>query len=158
MHVDLHQAMRQIIDKSLLGELPVHEEQTLREHLATCDSCREYLDTSNRVIAGLGGFSFEVNPELQGKVMASLAQRAQQLELSTARRPMGWIYLAAIVLTVAGSLAAERLSRLLVGPLHLHGAPLESGVVALWIVPSLCFCLLFPVLHRLAAGEKGISQ
>jgi hypothetical protein len=28
-------------------------------------------------------------------------------------------------------------------------------------VPSLCFCLLFPVLHRLSVGwmdEKGLSQ
>jgi anti-sigma factor RsiW len=158
MHVDLHQVMRQIIDKSLLAELPVHEEQTLREHLANCDRCREYLDTSNRVVAGLSGFSFEVNPELQGNVMASLTQRAQQLELSTERRPMGWLYLAALVLTVAGSLCAERLSGFLVGALHLQSAPLQSGVVALWIVPSLCFCLLFPVLHRLARGEKGISQ
>jgi len=157
MHVDLHQVMRQIIDKSLLGELPAHEEQTLREHVATCDSCREYLDNSNRVVAGLGGFSFEVNPELQHKVMASLTRRAQQLELSTEHKPMVWIYLAALVLTVAGSLVAEQMSGLLGGVLHLQAGPLKSSVVALWIVPSLCFCLLFPVLHRLAAGEKGIS-
>jgi anti-sigma factor RsiW len=158
MHVDLHQAMRQIIDKSLLGELPVHEEQTLREHLATCDRCREYLETSNRVVAGLGGFSFEVNPDLHDKVMASLTQRAQQLELGAERRPVGWIYLSALVLTVTGSFFAERLSGFLGGALHLQAGPLKSGVLAFWIVPSLCFCLLFPVLHRLAAGEKGISQ
>jgi hypothetical protein len=89
--------------------------------------------------------------------MASLTRRAQQLE-STERRPMGWIYLTALVLTIAGSFAAERLSGLAVGALHMPSVPLKSGVVALWIVPSLCFCLLFPVLHRLAAGEKGISQ
>jgi predicted anti-sigma-YlaC factor YlaD len=158
MHVDIHQAVRQIIEKSLLGELPPHEQQTLREHLNTCAGCKEYLEISDRVVAGLRGFSFEVNPELQGKVMASLTQRAQQLELSGAHMPMRWVYLAALVLTIAGSYVAQRLTGFTVGALHMHPAPLESGVVALWIVPSLCFCLLFPVLHRLAAGEKGTSQ
>ena len=154
MHVDLHQAMRQMIDKSLLSGLPAHEQLTLREHVATCDSCREYLDASNRVIAGLGGFSFEVNPDLQASVKASLTQRAEQIELSAERSPIGWICLAAMALTLAGSLFAMRLSGFLIGDLHLQAAPLRSGVIALWIVPSLCFCLLFPLLHRLAAGER----
>jgi anti-sigma factor RsiW len=158
MNVDLHQKVRQIIDKSLLGELPVHEAQTLQEHVAICDRCREYLETSNRVVAGLGGFSFDVDPELQGKVMASLALRAEQLQSSARPMPIGWIYLAALLLTVGGSILFARCSSLLVGLFNLQPDALRAGVVALWIVPSLCFCLLFPVLHRLATGEKGISQ
>jgi anti-sigma factor RsiW len=147
MHVDLHQAMRQIIDKSLLGEASIHEQQTLQEHLASCALCQDYLDASNRVIAGLGGFSFEVDPALQGKVMESLTLRAQTLR-SSQPRPMWWNYLAALILTAAGSFTVA-----LFTPMSLR-----AGVFALWILPSLCFCLLFPVLHRLSTGEKGLSQ
>ena len=152
MPVDLHQAMRQLIDKSLAEAPSVHEQQTLREHVATCVPCQEYLNHSNRVIAALGGFSFAVDPELQGKVMASLALRAQQLELSSKKNiPIGWSYLAALLLTVAGSLAVYQLAP----------ASLRLGVLALWVVPSLYFCLLFPLLHRLSRRgmhEKGLSQ
>jgi len=65
------------------------------------------------------------------------------------------------VLTVAGSFTAARFSGLAGAVFHLEPEPLHIGLLALWIVPSLCFCLLFPVLHRLSVGgmnEKGSSQ
>lgn len=163
MHVDHHQEIRQFIDRSLVGTASLQEEQALREHLLICTACQEYLNASHRAIAALGGFSFEVNPRLHEKVNAALALRAQQLEANTIKqRPMLWSYIAAaIVLTVAGSLVAVRFSGLAVATFHLEPAPWQVGLLALWIVPSLCLCLLFPILHRLSAGwmnEKGLSQ
>jgi hypothetical protein len=162
MQVDGHQEIRHIIDRSLVGAASLEEEQTLREHFLTCAPCEEYLNASHRAIAGLGGFSFEVNPDLHGKVIAALTQRAQQLETNRIKqRPMLWSYVAALVLTVAGSLAAARLSGFAVNVFHLEPAPLHFGLLALWIVPSMCFCLLFPFLHRLSAAwmdEKGLSK
>jgi anti-sigma factor RsiW len=158
MHLDLHQAVRQMIDQTLLGELSVPQQQTLQEHLAQCEHCTDYLENSRRVVAALGGFSFEVHPELQGKVMASLTQRAQELAIAQKPKPMGLIYLAALVLTIVGSIVVARLSALAVDALHLPPGSLQPGVVALWIVPSLCFCLLLPVLHLIGDGEKEISQ
>jgi hypothetical protein len=162
MQIDRHQEIRHIIDRSLVGGVSLQEEQTLREHFLTCAPCQEYLNASQRAIAGLGGFSFEVNPDLHDKVIAALAARAQQLETNRIKqRPMFWSYVAALVLTVAGSLAAAQFSGLAVAVFHLQPAPLHFGLLALWIVPSLCFCLLFPILHRLSAGwmnEKGLSQ
>ncbi len=162
MQVDRHQEIRHIIDRSLVGAASSQEEQTLREHLLTCAACQEYLRASHQAIAGLGGFSFEVSPDLHGKVLAALTLRAEQLETNRIRqRPMLWSYLAAIVLTVAGSFAAARFSGVAGAVLHVEPEPLHIGLLALWIVPSLCFCLLFPVLHRLSVGwtnEKGLSQ
>jgi hypothetical protein len=162
MQVDRHQEIRHIIDRSLVGAASSQEEQTLREHLLTCVACQQYLKASNEAIAGLGGFSFEVNPDLHGKVLAALTLRAQQLEASKIeRRPMLWSYLAAIVLTVAGSFTAARFSGFAGAVFHIEPEPLHIGLLALWIVPSLCFCLLFPILHRLSVGwmnEKGLSQ
>ena len=157
MHVDLHQKVRDAIDKSLLGQTSAEEQRMQAEHLASCDACRQYLDDSQRVIAGLSGFSFEVDPALQEKVMASLELRAQQLT-SQGRRPIWMIYLVAILLTGAGSFAAARGSSLASAAFHLQPGPLQIGVLLLWIVPSLCFCLLFPVVHHLSTAEKGLSQ
>jgi anti-sigma factor RsiW len=162
MHVDHHQEIRNIIDRSLVGTASLQEEQALREHLLTCSACQEYLNASHRAIAALAGFSFEVNPQLHGKVAAALTLRAQQLQANKIKqRPMWWSYVAALLLTVIGSLAAVQFSGLAVAIFHLEPAPWHVGLLALWIVPSLCLCLLFPVLHRLSAGrmnEKGLSQ
>jgi hypothetical protein len=162
VQVDRHQEIRHIIDRSLVGGVSRQEEQTLGEHFLTCAPCQEYLNASQRAIASLGGFSFEVNPHLHDKVIAALAARGQQLETNRIKqRPMLWSYVAALVFTVAGSLAAARFSGLAVAVFHLEPAPWHFGLLALWIVPSLCFCLLFPFLHRLSAGwmdEKGLSQ
>jgi hypothetical protein len=80
MPADRHESICHIIDKSLAGGASVQEEQSLREHLLTCAPCGEYLAASNRAIAGLQGFSFDMDPELDRRVLASLAVRAQQLE------------------------------------------------------------------------------
>ena len=162
MQVDRHQEIRHIVDRSLAGAASLEEEQALREHLITCVACQEYLNASHRAIAGLGGFSFEVNPDLHGKVLAALTLRAQQLDTNRIeQRPMLWSYLAALVLTICGSFAAARFSGLAGAVFHLQPALLHFGLLALWIVPSLCFCLLFPILHRLSLdwmNEKGLSQ
>jgi predicted anti-sigma-YlaC factor YlaD len=162
MQVDRHQEIRHIIDRSLVGAASSQEEQTLREHLPSCAACQGYLKASHQAIAGLEGFSFEVNPDLHGRVLSALTLRAQQLETTRVQqRPMLWSYLAALVLTVAGSFTAARFSGLAGAVFHIDPEPLHIGLLALWIVPSLCFCLLFPVLHRLSVGwtnEKGLSQ
>ena len=162
MQVDRHQEIRHIVDRSLAGAASLQEKQALREHLITCVACQEYLNASHRAIAGLGGFSFEVNPDLHGKVLAALTLRAQQLDTKRIeQRPMLWSYLTALALTICGSFAAARFSGLAGAVFHLQPALLHFGLVALWIVPSLCFCLLFPILHRLSLGgmnEKGLSQ
>jgi hypothetical protein len=162
MQADRHQEIRHIIDRSLVGAASSQEEHTLRDHLLTCVACQEYQNASHQAIAGLGGFSFEVNPDLHGRVLAALTLRAQQLETKRVeQRPMLWSYLAALVLTVTGSFSAARFSGLAGAVLHLQPAPLHIGLLALWVVPSLCFCLLFPILHRWSQGwmnEKGLSQ
>ena len=155
MNVDLHHAMRQIIDKSLLDAASAHEQQTLRAHVTTCAPCREYLNTSNRVVAGLAGFSFEVGPELEGKVMASLTLRAQQLELRGEGWPMWRIYLAALMLTIVGSFAVARFSGLAVAAFHLQAAPPASGRAR--IVDRALFVLL-PAVPRFVPVVNGARK
>jgi hypothetical protein len=46
----------------------------------------------------------------------------------------------------------------LAGLLHLEPAKTQAGVLALWVLPSLCFCLFLPALLLLPArsmNKKG---
>jgi anti-sigma factor RsiW len=152
MQTDRHQSMRHIIDRSLAGEISSREQQSLREHLHECAACQKYADDSRRAVAGLGGFSFAANPDLQAKVFAALAQRSQQLEAAQpGRRRIVRTCIIALLLTVVGSLAALHLGGPLAGLFNLQPSQAQAGVLALWVLPSLCFSLLLPVVLLLSA-------
>src|SRR5262249_33118868 len=128
-------------------------------HLHECVACQKYADDSRRAIAGLAGFSFPANPDLQARVFSALAQRAGQLEAARpSRRRIVRTSIVALLLTVVGSLAALHLGDPLAGLLHLEPAKTQAGVLALWVLPSLCFCLFLPALLLLPArsmNKKG---
>jgi anti-sigma factor RsiW len=164
MQSDLHQsdphtAMRQIIDKSLVGEASPQEQQTLRKHLLACAPCQKYASDSRRAIVSLNGFSFApfaTDPGLQAKVHASLALRAQQLQATQpGRRRIVAVSVIAVLLTIVGSFGALHLGSPLAAALHLEPAAAQTGVVALWIIPSLCFSLFLPVLLLLRARSTN---
>jgi hypothetical protein len=155
MQTDRHQPICHLIDKSLVGAASLEEEQTLREHLLACTACNEYLAASHRAIAGLGGFSFEVDPGLEEKVLASLA-RQQSDSKQNHSMPVWWSRLAALVLTIAGSFAVSRLADRAAPVLHMQATQIQLGLAAFWIAPSVCFFLLFLVLS-VSPNKKGLS-
>jgi hypothetical protein len=160
MHTDPHQAIRRIIDKSVVSGASAEEEESLREHLPTCVSCREYLNAGNRAIASLDGYLFAVNPALESKVHAYLAVRARTLSKQGANRKHMWTCITAFLFTGAGSFAAWQLGRLAAAVFHLQTAHVQAGLVSFWVVPSLFICLLFLLLPGSLAGwihEKGLS-
>lgn len=157
---DPHQAMRHIVDKSLVGEASPPEQQALRKHLLGCAACQKYASDSRRAIVSLNGFSFApfaTDPGLQAKVHAALDARAQQLHATqhSRKRPnyasIVQVSLAALLLTIVGSFAALHVGSPLGTLLHLDPAAAQSGVVALWVLPSLFFSLLLPVVLLLSA-------
>ena len=159
MPTDLHDAMRHIIDKSLVGEASAPEQQELRKHLLGCATCQKYASNTRRAIVGLNGFSFApfaADPGLQAKVHESLALRAQQLQAAQpGRRRIVQVSIVALLLTVLGSWGALHVGTPLAALLHLEPAQAQTGVVALWIFPSLCFALLLPVLLLLRARSTN---
>jgi hypothetical protein len=161
MQTDSHESICRLIDKSLAGGISGQDEQSLRQHLLTCSACEQYLDASNRAIAGLGEFSFETDPNLPGKILAALAVRATQLENQRlSHRKLMWSYVAALILTLAGSFAAIRLGDWFAAALSATHQQVQLGLVALWIVPSVFFCLLLPTLPMISKRwmhAKGLS-
>lgn len=155
---DRHEAMRQIIDQSLAAEISTEAQRSLSGHLRNCAACRQYAEDERRAIAALGGFSFASDPGLEAKVMASLAVRARQLEAAQlSRRRIVRSCLAALLLTALGSIGGWFAGDLLVAILHLARGQMQAGVLALWVLPSWGFTLLFPLVLLLArrTREKG---
>jgi hypothetical protein len=154
---DRHEPFRNMIDEALVAGTAASPRPLLNEHLQTCAECREYLETNARVIASLGGFSFEVDPSLQAKIADALMLRAQQLEpaqFSPDRLLI--ICLLAVALTVAGSFFDLHLSGLLASALDLRRAELRQGLLTFWIIPSICLLILFPMLPLLSRRQERI--
>ena len=151
MNIDHHESFQHMIDESLAGSISAEREQSLREHLDTCVPCREYLSASNRVVAGLGGFSFEVDPTLNARVFASLRLPAQQIQAGQpGRRRWALISVAAVILTMGGSFVDLKFGDLIASVFDIQRMQVRQGLLAFWIVPSLCVLLLFPLLPLLS--------
>ena len=152
---DDHESFQHRIDETLARGIAPGEEESLREHLRSCAQCRQYLTAGARVIAGLGGFSFDVDPALQAKVCASISLRAQQLEDGQpSRRRMAWICIAALILTAAGSFIDLQFGGLIASVLDVQRTQMRQGLLTFWIVPSLCLLLLFPILPLLSHAKE----
>jgi hypothetical protein len=156
MNIDHHESFQHMIDESLAGGISAERKQSLREHLDTCAPCQQYLSACNRVIAGLGGFSFEVDPALNARVLASVRRRAQLVQ---ARQPdrrrsalisRALIGLAAFVLTMGGSFVDLQFGGLIASVFDIQRTLVRQELLAFWIVPSLFLLLLFPLLPLLS--------
>jgi hypothetical protein len=155
MNIDHHESFQRMIDESLAGVLSAEKEQSLREHLSTCAPCKEYLSASNRVIAGLSGFSFEVNPTLNARVLAALRLQAEQVREALAHHTgtmrqhnvqfKNWAAFAvALSMSFVGSALVYQVAKLLTVPMHFDTAQVQAGVLVFWLLPSFCsaLCLL----------------
>lgn len=155
MKIDHDDTFQHLIDESLASGLSVEKGQSLREHLSTCAPCREYLSASNQVITGLGGFSFEVNPALNARVLAALRLQAEEGRGILARVtgtlrqhsvPLrNWAACAvALSMSCVGSALMYQMAEHLAVPMHLVSAQVRAGVLVFWLLPSLCaaLCLL----------------
>jgi hypothetical protein len=156
MRSDNHESFQRRIDETLAGEIAVGEEASLREHLASCTQCQEYLAAGTRVIAGLGGFSFEVDPALQDKVCGAINLRAHQIQSGQHSRRMAWICMTAVLLSVAGSFIDLQFGGLIASVLDMHGTQMRHGLLTFWILPSFCFLLLFPILPLLSHRKERV--
>ena len=155
MNIEDHKSFQHMIDESLACGISAEREQSLREHLDTCAPCQEYLSASNRVIAGLGGFSFEVNPTLNARVLAALRLQAEQVretpthDSGTMRQHTvqfkNWAAFAvALSMSFVGSALVYQVAKRLAVPMHFDTAQVQAGVLVFWLLPSLCsaLCLL----------------
>ena len=157
MRSDEHESFQRRIDETLAGEIAPGEEESLRGHLQSCTQCQQYLAASTRVIGGLGGFSFDVDPALQEQVCAAIRLRAQQIESGQpSRRRMAWICMTALLLSAAGSVIDLLFGGLVASVLDIQQTQMRHGLITFWLLPSFCFLLLFPLLPLLSHRKERV--
>lgn len=162
---DRHKSFQHMIDESLAGALSAGKERSLREHLARCAPCQEYLSANNRVIAGLSGFSFDVNPTLNTKVLAALKLQTQQVRVAQPRRrrfmrklssPFKVLaaFAGASSMSVVGSALVYQVARLLTVPTRFSATQVQAAVLVFWLLPSFCSALC---LLAAPGGKRGFA-
>jgi anti-sigma factor RsiW len=156
MPTDLHQHFQQKIDEAITSGLSADQDPALRDHLRSCAACTEYLVATSQSIAALTGFSFAVDPNLPTRVHAALQAQSLHTAAHRSYRPSrSSVYIAALVLTLAGSLAGLQFSGPLASLLDVSRTQMLQGMLAFWIAPSIGLLLLFPLLlHRSAASTR----
>jgi hypothetical protein len=152
MRADRHLDFEEKIDRSLAGAGTAEEQRLVDEHVGSCAGCAEYLSASQRAVAGMKGFSFEVGLGLNAKTMAAIRARAAEME---ARRRWMKLSVVALVLTVLGTVVDLRVGHWAAGFFGLPSGEVHHGLMALWIMPSFGLLLLFPLLPLLAAKGHG---
>ena len=152
MQTDRHEQAA-LIDKLLAGAIKPQEERSLREHLRECTACQQQMDASQRAIAGLSGFSFEVNPNLNSQVQNAITRRVRELEMQCSKHRSLKIFAAALALTVIGSLLAWSFTGRLAGSLNLTTNQLQLGLLFFWVAPSLLFSFLILAVPSLTNGQ-----
>ena len=166
MILDHHERFQRMIDESLAGAISAEKEQSLREHLSTCAPCKEHLSVSNRVIAGLSGFSFELTPTLNARVLEALKLRAQQDRAAQPGRRRRFMrqhnvqftvwaaFAVALSMSITGSALVYQLAKLLTVPMRFDTAQVQAGVLVFWLLPSFCAALCLLAAPR---EKRGIA-
>jgi hypothetical protein len=153
VHSDAHQPFREAIDQAMVTGLA--QDPSLQHHLQSCTACQGYLSFTQRAIAGLGSFAFEVDASHHARMFAALEQRAKQLQPATLRRKRwGLACAVACALTLGGSLIDLQFGGWLAALLHVPGWQARQVMMAFWIVPSCVPLLLLPLLPLLSRQKE----
>ena len=142
-----------LIGKLLAGTITPQEECSLREHLRECTACQQQMEVSRRAITGLGGFSFQVNPNLNAQVQNAITRKVRELEMQRSKHRSLKTFAAALALTVIGSLLAWSFTGPLAGSLNITTNQLQLGLLFFWVAPSVLISLLILVAPRLTNGQ-----
>ena len=152
MQTDLHQSMRHLIDRSLAGELSSTEHHSLRDHLHDCAACQKYAEDSRRAIAAPRRIFLPGKPGPSGKSLRC-SRRAGAATRSRAAQPSAYRAhlhhrLSAHHHRLLRRIAHGQSTRRCLSP---GAREAQTGVLALWVLPSLCFSLFLPVVLLLSA-------
>ena len=154
MQADPHQLALRMIDKSFVTEISREEERQLSAHLRECEACRQRAELSSRAVAGLRGFSFDMDPALNFRVQSAITRRVADLDQSRQRtQDAWWSFAAALLLTAAGSAAAWEFAGLLAPFVNLAPRQLQICAALVLLLPSLFASMLLPVTSRLSFGD-----
>jgi len=105
---------RRLAPRFLAMELPAEAERDLREHLATCQECRDAISEREPALALAWTLSAEPRPEDEsfvGEVLAGVHQRALERRLHGRRSRLAAAAAAVLVTLFGGTAVVRQLTR-----------------------------------------------
>jgi hypothetical protein len=153
-----HARARLLIDQAMMEGISPDEQHWLNGHSDECAECSRYGELSRRAIRALDSFAFELDPAVALRVENAICGRANRLasnELHRRRLFIGAV--AAMLLTIAGSIAMWQPAAWLAGRWNLPSPAWQTGFAMFWILPSILLALL-PLFRRRLLGEDSDSN
>jgi hypothetical protein len=149
-----HARARLLIDQAMMEGISPDEQHWLNGHSDECAECSRYGELSRRAIRALDSFAFELDPAVALRVENAIRGRANRLasnELHRRRLFIGAV--AAMLLTIAGSIAMWQPAAWLAGRWNLPGPAWKIGFAMLWLLPSILLGIL-PLFRTRLMGDR----
>jgi len=150
MQSDTHQRARSLVDQGAVEGISPEEQRWLSRHTDECGECAGYAEMSQRAIRALDSFAFEIDPEAARRVQDAVRDRL--IETRPRRRNLMAGIVAAMVLTVAGSLVMWALTGWMAERWGIPARAWQMGFAMFWVLPSI---LLDAVL---VFGQRFIGE
>jgi hypothetical protein len=77
MPFDPHQRARRLIDEALVDGISPADERWLHDHIRACTACAAHQEVAASIVRELRSISFELDPEMAGRVQTALAGRSR---------------------------------------------------------------------------------
>ncbi len=150
-----HERAQRLLDQAAVEGISQRERIWLDAHILECSECAVHAELSQRAIRAFGQFAFPVDPGVAMRVQEVISDRAGRMVPNDSEGQNGWIgNVAAVLLTVAGSLAMWRAVAWVAGLWQVPMPVWEIGFVTFWMAPSIAFSVLL-LFRKKFIGERG---
>jgi predicted anti-sigma-YlaC factor YlaD len=136
--------LRELIDRSLVGDVPEGERQLIDDHILGCDGCKRYVEVTARTIRGLREFTFANEADSSAQSREILAHHTETMRQHNVQFKMWSAFVVALSMSILGSALVYQVAKFLAAPMHFDNAQVQAGVLVFWLLPSFCaaLCLL----------------
>jgi hypothetical protein len=148
-----HARARLLLDQAMMEGISPDEQRWLNSHTEGCAECNRYGELSRRAIRALDSFAFELDPAAAFRVENAIRSRANRLasnELHGRRFFIGAV--AAMLLTIAGSIAMWQPAAWLARRWSLPSPAWQIGFAMFWLLPSILLGIL-PLFRTWLMGD-----
>jgi hypothetical protein len=156
MSSEPHARARHLLDLAMMEGISPDDQHWLNSHTEECAECSRYSELSRRAIRALDSFAFELDPEAAFRVENAIRSRANRLasnEFDSRRFIIGAV--AALLLTIAGSIAMWQPAAWLAGRWNLPSPAWQIGFAMFWLLPSILIGILPLFRTRLMGDHFG---
>jgi len=156
MQSDTHQRARVLVDRALAEGISPEDQRWLTRHTDECVECARYTEMSQRAIRALDSFAFEIDPEASRRVQDAVRERL--IATRPERRSVFAGVVAAMVLTIGGSLVMWALAGWMAQRWGIPARAWQAGFALFWVLPSILLDVLLVFGQRFIGEHVAVEE